>query len=60
MKVDVPLNNKKNLQGCPRGVRVKALDCRIVVFEFELQSRYNIDFRTNTLWKSMNPLILLE
>ena len=26
------------LRGCPRGVMVKALDCRIVVCEFELQS----------------------
>ena len=26
--------------GCPRGVMVKAMDCRIVVSEFVLQSRY--------------------
>ena len=43
---------------CPRGVMVKAMDCRIVVSEFELQSRYYIHFRTNTLGKGMNPLIL--
>ena len=35
--------------GCPRG---------IVVNEFELQSRYYVHFRTNTLGKGMNPLIL--
>ncbi len=39
------------------GVMVKALDCGIVAREFELQSRYNVHFRTNTLEKSMNPLI---
>ena len=44
--------------GGPRGVMVKALDCRIVVSEFVLQSRYYIHFRANTLGKGMNPLIL--
>ena len=39
-------------------VMVKALDCEIVVREFELQSRYYSHFRTNTLGKGMNPLIL--
>ena len=28
------------LGGCPRGVMVKAMDCRIVESEFELHSRY--------------------
>ena len=37
---------------------VKALDCGIVVIEFDFQSRYNVHFRTNTLGKGMNPLIL--
>ena len=37
---------------------VKALDGGIVVSEFELQSRYYVHFRTNTLGKGMNPLIL--
>ena len=41
---------------CPCSVMVKELDCRIVVFE--LQSRYDFHFRTNTLGKVMNPLIL--
>ena len=42
---------------CPRGVMVKALDCRIVVSEFKLQSRCYVHFRTNTLGKGMNSLI---
>ena len=36
----------------------KALDCRIVVCEFKLQSRYYVHFQTNTLGKTMNLLIL--
>ena len=44
--------------GGPRGVMVKAMDCGIVVREFELQSRYYVHFRANTLGKGMNPLIL--
>ena len=43
--------------GCPRGIMVKATDCRIVVNEFELQSRYYVHFRANTLGKGMNPII---
>ena len=42
--------------GFPRGVIVKAMDC--VLSELELQSRYYIHFRANTLGKGMNPLIL--
>ncbi len=42
----------------PRGVMVKAMDYGIVVSEFELQSCYYVHFRTNTLGKGMNPLIL--
>ena len=45
-------------RGCPHGVMVKAKDCGIVVREFVLQSRYYVHFRTNTLGKGMNPLIL--
>ena len=37
---------------------VKAMDCGIVVREFELQSRYYAHFQTNTLGKGMNLLIL--
>ena len=40
------------------GVMVKAMDCGIVVSEFELQLRYYVDFQTNILGKGMNPLIL--
>ena len=32
------------------------MDCRIVVSEFVLQSRYYVHFRTNTIGKGMNPL----
>ena len=45
-------------RGCRGGVMVKAMDCRIVVREFELQSRYYVHFRANTIGKGMNPLIL--
>ena len=44
--------------GCPRGVMVKAMDCRIVGREFVLQSHYYVHFQANTLGKGMNPLIL--
>ena len=37
---------------------VKAMDCGIVVREFELQSHYYVHFRANTLVKGTNPLIL--
>ena len=43
---------------CPCGVMVKAMDCRIIVREFVLQSRYYVHFRANTLGKGTNPLIL--
>ena len=33
------------------------LDCDIIVSEFERQSRYYIDFRTNTIEKGINPFI---
>ena len=44
--------------GCLRGKMVKAMDCGIVVSEFELQPRYYVHFRANTLGEGMNPLIL--
>ena len=37
---------------------IRAMDYGIVVSEFELQSRYYVHFRANTLVKGMNPLIL--
>ena len=46
------------LRVCPCGVMVKVLDCGIVVSEFELQLRYYVPFRTNTLGKGMSTLIL--
>ena len=45
-------------RGCPHGVMVKAMDCRIVVSKFVLQSCYYVHFWANTLGKGMNPLIL--
>ena len=41
----------EDLRGCPSGVMVKAMDCGIIVREFELQSRYYVG-------KGINPLIL--
>ena len=52
------MHNSNQEGGCPRSVMVKAIDYEIVVSEFELQSRYYVHFRTNTLDKGMNPLIL--
>ena len=40
----------------PHGVMVKALDSRIVISKFELQSHNYVHFRTNTLGKGMNML----
>ena len=37
---------------------VKAMDYRIVVSEFVLQSRFYVHFRTNTLGEGMNPIII--
>ncbi len=50
--------NHQILRGCPRDVMVKAMDGGIVESGFELQSRYYVHFRANTLGKGMNPLIL--
>ena len=47
-----------NLYGSSRSVMVKAVDCETVLSEFELQSRYYIYFRKNTLGKGMNSQIL--
>ena len=54
-------HNKGGVRGVMvkcNGVMVKAMDCGIVVNEFELQSRYYVHFRANTLGKGMNPLII--
>ena len=47
----------KRNRGCPRGEMVEAIDCEIVVSEFEFQSRHYVHFRENSLGKGMNPLI---
>ena len=39
------------------GVVVNMFDSNIKVGKYELQTRYNIPFRTNTLGKGINPLI---
>ena len=39
--------------GGPRDVMVKAMDCRILLSEFVLQSGYYVHIRTNTLGKGM-------
>ena len=44
------------LEGSPNGVVANALDCDIVVSQFELESGYYIHFRCNTLRKGMNLL----
>ena len=49
---------KAIVRGCPCGVMVKVMDCRIVVSEFEFQSHYYVHFGMNTLGKGMNPLVL--
>ena len=46
----------RSIAGGPHGVMVKAMDCEIVVSEFELQSLYYVHFRANTLGNGMNPL----
>ena len=48
-------SDSKLIGGYPRGVVVKALNYRIVISEFELQSRYYVLFRTNTLWEGYEP-----
>ena len=37
------------------GVMAKVLDCSLEVSEFELQSRYYVHFRINTLGKGIEP-----
>ena len=50
--------NLNLMRGYPRGVMVKAMNCRIVVREFVLQSRYYVHFLADTSGKDMNLLIL--
>ena len=44
-------------QGNPRDVVANALNCDILVSDFELQLRNYFHFQTNTLREGMNPLI---
>ena len=44
--------------GGSRSVMVIAMECRIIVSEFELLLHYHIHVQTNTLGKGMRPLIL--
>ena len=42
-----------------RSVVANVMDCDIIVSEFEIQSRYYVQFRTNSLKKGMDfPIIL--
>ena len=41
------------------GVLAKLLDSSLEVIEFELQFRYCVHFRTNTLGKDMNVVVFL-
>ena len=55
-EVDKKFNDVPKLCGvCPHGVMVKAMDCRIVVTGFILQSCNYILFWANTLWKVILP-----
>ena len=45
-------------KGSTRSVVANLLDCDIVENEFELQSRFDIHVRTNTLGKGLNALVL--
>ena len=38
-----------NYRGCPHGVMVKAMDCKIVVSEFKLHLFYHVHFQINIL-----------
>ena len=48
---------QKKHERCPCGVVVNELDWDIAVSEFEILSRYDVHFQTNTIGKDMNPLI---
>ena len=61
MGISTKWNAKSPVQemGSIRGVVANVVDYHIIVSGFELQSRYYVCFRTNTLDKGMNPLIPL-
>ena len=56
--MDLAKELKQLREGCPRGVRVKALACGVVLSELKIQTCCYVHFRTNTLGKGMNPFIL--
>ena len=45
----------KSIEGNPRRVVANVLNCKIIVSEFELKSRYKVHFRNNSLGKTINP-----
>ena len=49
----VSIINQNHMGWGPRGVMVKAMDCGIVVSEFELKTCYYVHFRANTLGKDI-------
>ena len=49
------INDTILIRVCPCGVMVNAVDCGIVVNGFELQSRYYVNFRANTLGEKYKP-----
>ena len=49
---------ENDLESYHHCVRVKAMECRIRVSEFELKLCYYVHFQINTLGKGMNSLIL--
>ena len=51
-------DDRKGLfRGRPRGVVANMLVCGLEISELELQLRYCVHFRTNTLGKSINSLV---
>ena len=57
-KVLLMCNKIKSKWGSPRNVVTIVLNYDLEVSKFEMQSRHYVHFRTNTLGKGMNPLIL--
>ena len=46
------------MEESPRSLVTNVLECNIIIKDMELQSRYNVYFRTSTLGKIMKLLIL--
>ena len=58
MSIYLYIDNTRLLGGYLRGAVANVQDCDFVVSEFKLQSCYYFHFRSNTLRKGMNFLIL--